>query len=130
MVLDTSALLALLLNEAEAPAILQAIEADPIRLVSAATLVETAIVIESRVGEVGGRELDLLLHKAAIEVVAVDAGQADLARHAYRQFGKGRHPAGLNYGDCFAYALSQSAGQPLLFKGDDFSKTDVMVASW
>ena len=129
MVLDTSALLALLLNEAQAPAILQAIEADPIRLVSAATLVETAIVIESRVGEVGGRELDLLLHKAAIEVVAVDAGQADLARHAYRQFGKGRHAAGLNYGDCFAYALSQSAGEPLLFKGEDFSKTDVMVAS-
>ena len=130
MVLDTSAILAILLNEPEAPAFHLAIEADPVRLLSAANLLETAIVIEARVGEAGGRELDLLLHKAAVEVVAVDAAQAGLARHAYRQFGKGRHLAGLNYGDCFAYALAQSAGEPLLFKGDDFSKTDVMVASW
>ncbi len=129
MVLDTSAILAILLNEPEAPAFRLAIEADPVRLLSAANLLETAIVIEARVGEAGGRELDLLLHKAAVEVVAVDAAQAGLARHAYRQFGKGRHLAGLNYGDCFAYALAQSAGEPLLFKGDDFSKTDVMVAS-
>jgi len=129
MVLDTSALLAVLLNEPDAEAFRRAIEADPSRLLSAATLVETAIVIEARVGEAGGRELDLLIHKAAIEVVAVDAEQADLARHAYRRFGKGRHVAGLNYGDCFAYALSQSAGEALLFKGDDFSKTDVMVVS-
>lgn len=129
MVLDTSAILAVLLNEPDADAFRRAIEADPVRLLSAATLIETAIVIEARVGEAGGRELDLLVHKAAIEVVAVDAGQADLARHAYRRFGKGRHLAGLNYGDCFAYALSQSAGEPLLFKGDDFSKTDVMVVS-
>jgi ribonuclease VapC len=125
MVLDTSALLAVLLNEPEAPAFRLALEADPVRLLSAASLVETSIVIEARVGEPGGRELDLLIHKAAIEVVAVDAAQAELARHAYRQFGKGRHPAGLNYGDCFAYALAQSAGEPLLFKGDDFSRTDV-----
>ena len=129
MVLDSSALLALLLNEPEAPAFRLAIEADPVRLLSAANLVETAIVIETRVGEAGGRELDLLLHKAGVEVVAVDAAQADLARHAYRQFGKGRHLAGLNYGDCFSYALAQSAGEPLLFKGDDFSKTDVTVVS-
>ena len=127
MVLDSSALLAVLLNEPEAPAFRLALEADPVRLLSAANLVETAIVIEARVGEAGGRELDLLIHKAAIEVVAVDAGQADLARQAYRQFGKGRHLGGLNYGDCFAYALAQSAGEPLLFKGDDFSKTDVAV---
>lgn len=125
MVLDTSALLAVLLNEPEAPAFRLALEADPVRLLSAASLVEASIVIEVRVGEPGGRELDLLIHKAAIEVVAVDAAQADLARHAYRQFGKGRHPAGLNYGDCFAYALAQSAGEPLLCKGDDFSRTDV-----
>ena len=129
MVLDSSALLALLLNEPEATAFRLAIEADPVRLLSAANLVETAIVIEARVGEAGGRELDLLLHKAAVEVVAVDAAQADLARYAYRQFGKGRHLAGLNYGDCFAYALAQSAGEPLLFKGDDFSKTDVTVVA-
>lgn len=129
MVLDTSAILAVLLNEPDADAFRRAIEADPVRLLSAATLIETAIVIETRVGEAGGRELDLLVHKAAIEVVAVDAGQADLARDAYRRFGKGRHAAGLNYGDCFSYALSQSAGEPLLFKGDDFRKTDVMVVS-
>ena len=126
MVLDTSAILAVLLNEPDAEAFRRAIEADPIRLLSAANLVETAIVIEARVGEAGGRELDLLVHKAAIEIVAVDVAQADFARHAYRQFGKGRHLAGLNYGDCFAYALSQSSGEPLLFKGDDFSKTDVV----
>ena len=130
MVLDTSAVLAVLLNEPDADAFRRAIEADPVRLLSAATLLETAIVIEARVGDAGGRELDLLVHKAAIEVVAVDAGQADLARHAYRRFGKGRHAAGLNYGDCFAYALSQSVGEPLLFKGDDFSKTDVTAVSF
>jgi ribonuclease VapC len=125
MVLDTSALLAVLLNEPEAAALARAIEADPVRLLSAANLVETGIVIEARVGEPGGRELDLLLHKAGIEVVPVDAAQAELGRHAYREFGKGRHAAGLNYGDCFAYALALSTGEPLLFKGDDFSKTDV-----
>ena len=130
MVLDTSAVLAILLNESEAPAFGLAIELDPIRLISAASLVETSIVIEARVGEAGGRELDLLLHKAAIEVVAVDTVQAELARHAYRQFGKGRHPAGLNYGDCFAYALAQSAGEALLFKGGDFTQTDVAVVPW
>jgi ribonuclease VapC len=130
MVLDTSALLVILLNESEASAFGLAIDADPIRLLSAANLVETSIVIEARVGEAGGRELDLLIHKAAIEVVAVDTVQADLARHAYRQFGKGHYPAGLNYGDCFAYALAQSAGEALLFKGDDFSRTDVAVVPW
>jgi ribonuclease VapC len=125
MVLDTSALLAVLLNEPDAPAFRLAIEADPVRLVSAATLVETAIVIEARVGEAGGRELDLLVQKASIEIVAVDAEHADIARHAYRQFGKGRHAAGLNYGDCFSYALAHAAGEPLLFKGNDLSQTDV-----
>lgn len=130
MVLDTSALLAILLNEPEAPDLASAIAADAVRLLSTATLVETSIVIEARVGEAGGRELDLLLHKAAIEVVAVDAAQAELARHAYREFGKGRHRAGLNYGDCFAYALAQSAGEPLLFKGGDFARTDVAAVPW
>jgi ribonuclease VapC len=127
MVLDTSALLAVLLNEPEAASFRLAIEADPVRLLSAATLVETAIVIEARVGEVGGRELDRLVQKADVEVVAVDAEQAELARHAYREFGKGRHAAGLNYGDCFSYALAHSRGEPLLFKGGDFAKTDVVA---
>jgi ribonuclease VapC len=125
MVLDTSALIAVLLDEPEAVALRLAIEADPIRLLSAATLVETSIVIEARVGDAGGRELDRLLQKADVEVVAVDAEQAELARHAFRTFGKGRHAAGLNYGDCFSYALSQSSGEPLLFKGGDFAQTDV-----
>ena len=129
MVLDTSALIAVLLDEPEAVALRLAIEADPIRLLSAATLVETSIVIEARVGDAGGRELDRLLQKADVEVVAVDAEQAELARHAFRTFGKGRHAAGLNYGDCFSYALSQSSGEPLLFKGGDFAQTDVAAVT-
>jgi ribonuclease VapC len=82
-------------------------------------------VIESRKGEAGGRELDLLLYRAAIEIVAVDQDQAEIARIAWRRFGKGRHPAGLNYGDCFAYALARTRQLPLLFQGDDFSRTDI-----
>jgi ribonuclease VapC len=125
MVLDTSALLALLLNESEAEVFRVAIEEDPNRLVSAATLLETAVVIEARKGEAGGRELDLLIHKASIEIVAVDADHVSEARRAYRRFGKGRHDAGLNFGDLFAYALARTTGEPLLFKGTDFTKTDV-----
>jgi ribonuclease VapC len=129
MVLDTSALLVILLQEPEASAFATAIEADPVRLLSAASLLETAIVIESRHGEAGGRELDLLIHRAAIGVAAVDIAQIDVARHAFRTYGKGRHPAGLNYGDCFAYALSRTSGEPLLFQGDDFARTDVRAVS-
>ena len=129
MVLDTSALIAVLLDESDAAVFRLAIEADPVRLLSAATLVETSIVIEARVGEAGGRELDRLLQKADVEVVAVDAEQAELARHAFRKFGKGRHSASLNYGDCFSYALAESRGEPLLFKGGDFAKTDVAAAT-
>jgi ribonuclease VapC len=125
MVLDTSALLALLLDEPEAETFRTAVEEDATRLVSAATVLETAIVIETRKGEAGGRELDLLIHKAELEVVAVDADQVSEARRAYRRFGKGHHPAGLNFGDVFAYALTRTSGEPLLFKGDDFAKTDV-----
>jgi len=125
MVLDTSALLVILLDEPESPAFRQAIEQDPVRLLSAASLLETAVVVEARFGEAGGRELDLLLHKAEIQVVGFDADQAELAREAWRRFGRGRHPAGLNFGDCFAYALSEVSGEPLLYKGGDFSLTDV-----
>ncbi len=82
-------------------------------------------MIESRKGEIGGRELDLLLYRAAIEIVAVDHDQAEIARTAWRRFGKGRHPAALNYGDCFAYALAKSRGLPLLFDGNDFAQTDI-----
>jgi len=125
MVIDTSALVAVLLDESERPALAAAITADPRRLVSAATLVEASLVIESRRGEIAGRELDLLLHRIAADVVAVTESQAETARRAWRRFGKGRHVAGLNYGDCFSYALAVELAEPLLFKGDDFSQTDI-----
>jgi ribonuclease VapC len=125
MVLDTSALLALLLDEPEAEDFRIAVEEDTTRLVSAATLLETALVVEARKGEPGGRELDALIQKAEVVVVPVDAEHVSEARRAYRRFGKGRHAAGLNFGDVFAYALARSAGEPLLFKGEDFAKTDI-----
>src|SRR2546430_7210376 len=125
MVIDSSAIIAVLLNEANAAQIAHAIEASSQRLLSAENLLEASIVIESRKGEAGGRELDLLLYRAAIEIVAVDQDQAEIARIAWRRFGKGRHPAGLNYGDCFAYALASSRRLPLLFQDDDFSLTDI-----
>jgi len=125
MVIDTSAIVAVLLNEANAAAIAAAIEASSLRLLSAANLLEASIVVESRKGEAAGRELDLLLYRAGIEVVAVDQDQAETARLAWRRYGTGRHPAGLNYGDCFAYALAKTRQLPLLFQGDDFARTDV-----
>jgi ribonuclease VapC len=125
VVIDSSAILAVLLNEANATYIAQAIESSSQRLLSAANLLEASTVIESRKGDAGGRELDLLLYRTAIEIVAVDQDQAEIARIAWRRFGKGRHPAGLNYGDCFAYALARARQLPLLFQGDDFSRTDI-----
>jgi ribonuclease VapC len=125
MVVDSSALLAVLLNEPDSHQIRTAFDHDDIRLLSAATLVEVSIVIEARKGETGGRDLDLLISKAKIEVVPVDEDQADEARRAWRRFGRGRHPAALNYGDLFSYALSRTSGEPLLFKGDDLARTDV-----
>lgn len=125
MVLDTSAVIAMLQDEPEAAGLRVAVERDPIRLMSTASLVEAAMVIETRYGEPGGRELDLLLHAAGVELVAVDREQAALARDGFRRFGKGRHRARLNFGDCFAYALSRVSGEPLLFVGGDFALTDV-----
>ena len=125
MVIDTSALIAILANEVDAERYEAAIAGDPVRLISAATLLETSLVIESRLGEEAGRELDLLLHKARFEVVSVDADQIEIARDAFRRFGKGRHRAGLNFGDCFSYAAAMAQGEGLLFKGDDFGRTDV-----
>jgi ribonuclease VapC len=130
MVLDTSALLAMLLDEPDAEALRVAIEADETRLVSAATCLETAIVIEARKGEAGGRELDLFMRTAEIALVVVDAEQVAEARRAYRRFGRGRHPAGLNFGDVFAYALARTSGEALLFKGDDLAKTDARVVPY
>ena len=125
MVIDTSALLALLFNEPEAEDFRTALELDQTRLVSAATLLEAAIVIEARKGEAAGRELDRFIDRAAIAVVTVDAEQVEEARRAWRRFGRGRHEAALNYGDLFAYALSRTTGEAVLFKRDDFRRTDV-----
>lgn len=130
MVIDTSALLAVLLAEPEAEAFSRAISADPRRLVSAMSALEAAIVVTGRKGPAGAREIDLLLHTAGMVVVSLDADQVLLARAAYQKFGKGRHPAGLNLGDCCTYALARSTGEPLLFKGNDFSKVDLRLVSW
>lgn len=127
MVIDTSALIAYLHREPEAERIENAILAARSRYISAATLVEAGIVAERR-GESGGFDLDLLLTRLQVEVVPVTREQAELARAAYRNFGKGVHPAGLNFGDCFSYALARSMGEPLLFVGGDFSQTDIPSA--
>jgi ribonuclease VapC len=127
MVIDTSAIAAILFDEPDAAALEGKIADDPVRLMSAATFLEATIVIEARLGDPGGREFDLWLHRAEVEIVSVDAEQTDMARRAWRRFGRGRHPAGLNYGDCFSYALAATHDAPLLFKGDDFTKTDVKV---
>ena len=125
MVVDTSAILALLFNEPEADDIEVAIDTDPVRLMSTASCLESATVVEARLGAAGGREFDLLLHSVRVELVAVTAEQVDVARSAWRRFGRGRHEAGLNFGDCFSYALATISGEPLLFKGNDFARTDV-----
>ncbi len=125
MVIDTSALLAILQDEPERRAFNEAIESADTRAVSAASFVEISIVIESRYGPDGIRDFDLFLSKAEIKLVPVDSEQAFVARQAFRQYGKGRHSARLNFGDCFSYALAKSLGEPLLFKGEDFSKTDL-----
>jgi ribonuclease VapC len=125
MVIDTSALLAIFLGEPERPDFLEAITQADARWISAANALETGIVLEARRGEAAGREFDLFLHHAKVEVVPVDAEQVDIARIAWRKYGKGRHPAGLNFGDCFAYALAKVLDEPLLAKGRDFPQTDI-----
>jgi len=127
MVIDTSAVIAILFDEPERGAITTAIEHADTRRMSAATFVEASIVIEARHGAAGRQELDLLLERAEVELVSVDPAQARAARQAWSRFGKGRHPAALNYGDCFSYALATTEAQPLLCKGDDFRQTDVAV---
>lgn len=129
MVIDTSALLAILQNEPERRAFNEAIEAADARAMSAATFVEVSILVESRYGAEGLRELDQFLDRAGIEIVDVDGEQAQVGRRAFSRFGKGRHPAGLNYGDCFSYALAITMGEPLLYKGNDFAQTDVRPCS-
>lgn len=128
MVTDTSALLAIFLAEPERKRFLDLITlADP-RLISAANVLETGIVLEARRGEAAGREFDLFLQQAAFEIVPADSEQMEIARVAWRKYGKGHHRASLNFGDCFAYALAKVSAEPLLFKGDDFSHTDLVSA--
>ena len=128
MVIDTSAMLATLFDEPERRRVNEKIEAAEVRLMSAASYVETAIVIERRLGYEGARDLAFFLQTAGIEIVPVDGDQAEIAREAHRRFGTGRHPAGLDFGDCFAYALAKASGLPLLFKGEAFKHTDVRLA--
>jgi ribonuclease VapC len=130
VVVDTSALVALLSMEPEAARLAKAIEADPVRLISAATIVETGLVIEARYGAEGARELDALISKGALAIEPFTAEQAEIARAAWRRYGRSRHPANLNLGDCFTYALARTSGEPLLFKGHDFAQTDVAAVHY
>ena len=128
MIIDTPAVLAILLGEADADRYEEAIVAAWPRRMSVVGLLEAAMVIESRGGATAGNELNVLLDRASVELVAVTSEQATAARHALRRFGKGDHPAALNFGDCSAYALANVTGEPLLFKGDDFARTDIDAA--
>jgi ribonuclease VapC len=128
VIVDTSAIVAILRREAEGPAFFDRVVEASRPAMSAAALVETAMVIEGRGGRQAGAGLDSFLARAGIEIVAVTADTARLAREAWRVWGKGNHPARLNFGDCFAYALARERGEPLLFKGEDFARTDVRRA--
>ena len=128
MIVDTSAIIAVLFHEEDAQAYAEAItRADSCRM-SAATFVETAIVVEAQTRNNGGRQLDAFIRRASIGVEPVTEEQAHIARQAFMDFGKGRHRAGLNYGDCFSYALAKATREPLLFKGRDFAQTDLVAA--
>lgn len=130
MVIDTSVLVALLRGEAVAERLHAAIVADPVRLVSAATVIEAALVQLGERGPGADDDLDALLLELELEVVPVTSEQMQRARLAARAFGRGRHPARLNYGDLFSYALAMEQREPLLFVGDDFSRTDVPILRW
>jgi ribonuclease VapC len=130
MVLDTSAVMAILLQEPAADRLVAALDADRTRLISAATVVEASLVLLGRYGEAGEPLLDRLLRGIGAEVVPVGDEHVTLARDAALRFGRGRHPAALNFGDCFSYALAVARGEPLLFVGDDFARTDVEASTW
>jgi ribonuclease VapC len=129
MIIDASALIAILRDEPEARTFAKAIAGTNIRRVSAVNYVEAAAVIDASRNPVASRRFDDLLREAQLIIETVTEAQARIAREAYRDFGKGSgHPAGLNFGDCFAYALAKATGEPILFKGDDFSRTDLSPA--
>jgi ribonuclease VapC len=127
MVVDSSAIIAILLNEPGAERFNRAVAMASVRMISAGNLLEAGIVMDTRRRENGVHELDFWLFRSAIEIVPVDATQVAIARRAWHRYGKGRHPAALNFGDCFAYALAIARNEALLFKGNDFSKTDVQT---
>jgi len=127
MVIDTSALLAIFLAEPERARFLDLIIHSESRIISAANALETGIVLEARRGEAAGREFDLFSVRLNLQIAPVDSEQVEVARSAWRRYGKGRHPAALNFGDCFAYALAKIVGEPLLAKGTDFAATDIQV---
>jgi ribonuclease VapC len=125
MVIDSSALIAIMIGEPERRRFIDAITSAETRLVGAPTMMEASMVVLSRTGEEGLRDLRDFCARGDVETAAFGPEHLDLAIDAFRRFGKGRHPAGLNLGDCFSYALAMATGEPLLFKGDDFSRTDV-----
>jgi ribonuclease VapC len=129
MIVDASAVIAILRNEAEAPVMAQAIESAAVRRISAVNFVEAAVVIDASRNPIASRRFDDFVSEAALVIEPVTDVQARIARDAYRDFGKGsKHRAQLNFGDCFAYALARATGEPLLFKGNDFGRTDIAVA--
>lgn len=130
MVIDTSALIAIMCNELPAARLTSAIEHEATRLISAGTVIELSLVLLGRFGELGEVQLDALMRSMNVEIVAVDHQQVAIARDAARTFGRSRHKAALNFGDCFSYALAVSRGERLLFVGDDFANTDVTAVSW
>lgn len=128
MIIDTSAIIAILFNEDDAPIYAKAIARAELCRISAATFVEASMVVETQTKNNGGRQFDAFIRGAGIAIEPVTEEQAHIARQAFIDFGKGRHAAGLNYGDCFSYALSKVMREPLLFKGKDFAKTDLSAA--
>ena len=128
MIVDTSAILAVLFREPDARRYAAALQAAPARRMSVANALEAFMVAERRGGAASGDDVDRFFQRFAIELVPVTTEQLEAARRAWRRFGRGNHPAALNFGDCFAYALAETTGEPLLFKGGDFSKTDVAAA--
>jgi ribonuclease VapC len=128
MIVDSSAIIAILLSEDDAPDYASALERADVRRMSAATFVEAAIVGDSYAGGSGSRMFDALVRRMGIVIAPVTEEQAHIARQAYADYGKGRHKAGLNFGDCFSYALAKVTGEPLLYKGRDFRHTDVTSA--
>ena len=128
MIVDTSAVMTILFSESGAERYDEAIAEAPRCRMSVVSFLEAAIVLESRSGAAAGHDLDAFLEEAGIELAAVAPEHAQAARRAWRRFGKGNHPAGLNFGDCFSYALAAVTDEPLLFKGRDFSLTDIEAA--